>query len=1314
MAQDPELEAHKEWLGYLQPVGLVVSPPALHAAGCHPDRSGAVARQQALLSLVRREKQPKGPDRVVLDNLDGFVTRVLGWEHADLVDDRDAIMAREVPLADYGETLSPTHLVWSSEDAEKKSPLLLIKVLDEGTELDDLAADEDERHWRASPQVRFERMLRENEVPIGLLFNRTALRLVYAPVGESSGHLTFPIDAMCTVAGRPLVAALHMLLSAERLLVLPREQRLAHILKESRRFQNQVSTRLAEQVLDALYELLRGFQAADAQANGAVLREVVADRPTDVYGGLLTSLLRLVFLLYAEDKGLLPASPVYADGYSVARLFERLREDAGRYPDTMDHRYGAWMQLLAVFRLIHDGGGHGGVRLPARHGRLFDPDAYPFLEGRSPGSVRDLSARLDGPRVSDGCIYRVLEKLLILDGERLSYRTLDVEQIGSVYESMMGFALQTAKAPSIAVRPHHVVVDLQGLLAAKAADRTKRLKEEAGCEVTGKALDAFKKATTIDEIITALDRKVSPRTPAILPKGSLFLQPTEERRRSGSHYTPRILTEPIVRKTLEPILASLGKHPRPEQILELKVCDPAMGSGAFLVEACRYLGDALVASWQNFGKPEIPPDEEPVVFARRLVAQRCLYGVDRNPFAVDLAKLSLWLATLAKDHPFTFLDHALRHGDSLVGLTREQIAAFDWAPKRQGDTIQQALKEPVRKAEEARRKIHALAASDDTAAKERLWIEARSALDGVRKIGDLVVAAFFAGNNPKEREAARKALGEKVRQAGGVIDKESTDFAADALDEEEFRGRIFSEKPLVPFHWELEFPEVFSKPRSGFDSFVGNPPFLGGKRISSELGSSFKEWLLSLHAESTGNADLVAHFFRRAFAMLREGGTFGLLATNTISQGDTRRSGLRVLCKSGGAVYCANRRIAWPGAAAVVVSSIHLKRGHLAPSDRALLDGRAVSRISAFLFHAGGDDDPFVLRENAGRSYIGCDLKGQGFLFDDEDPEASPLATMRDLVKRNRRNSERIFPYLGGEELNSSPTLEATRHAIYFADMKEDDVRASWPDLVQIVEKVKRERSASKSVEVAKWPWWQYWRPRRELYDAIDKLDRVLVNSLVSGHLSFAFQQPRQVFSHKLHVCGASSYSAFACLQSRVHEIWARFFSSSMKDDLNYSPSDCFETFPFPSDWLSNKSLERAGRDYYERRSKIMIERNEGLTQTYNRFHDPDEAGDDVLDLRGLHLAMDRVVLAAYGWDDLSPSCGFLLDYVEEEEGDDSARKRRKPWRHRWLDEFRDEVLARLLELNLQRATEEKMSSIPDAKPKTKRAKAAGHGSLFE
>jgi hypothetical protein len=635
MAADPELRAHQEWLGYVQPVGLLVSAPALVACGAHVNRN-IVRQQQELIAFAL-----DGDGTPRLDDLPAFLRRFLGWEERDLAGAPGGPLLPpdlEVALPEFGDALRPDYAV---PDPDKPgSWLMLVGTAPPATDLDKVVEGNGHR-WPASPHARFERLLREANVPIGLLANGTHLRLIYAPHGESTGYATFPVAGLCEVAGRPMVSALHMLLSAERLFSVAAAQRLPALLRESRKYQNDVSTKLAEQVLSALYELLRGFQAADAATRGALLRDVVRENPQEVYGGLLATLLRLVFVLYAEDRGLLGDDPVYASHYSVTGLFERLRADAGRYPDTMDQRYGAWAQLLTLFRLVHDGGSHGALRLPSRHGRLFDPDTYDFLEGRPHNSERYETPRLDPPRVPDGVVLSVLEKLLIVDGERISYRALDVEQIGSVYEAMMGFELRVVKGPSIAVRPQHVVVDLHALLLTSPAQRAKWLKDDAGCEVKG-VLDAVKTASTVNDLVAALARRLSPRTPHVIPKGGLYLQPTEERRRSGSHYTPRSLTEPIVRTTLTPVLARLGERPRAEPILGLKVCDPAMGSGAFLVEACRFLADALVEAWRLEGAtPAVAPGDSVVWLARRMVAERCLYGVDKNRFAVDLEALAV-------------------------------------------------------------------------------------------------------------------------------------------------------------------------------------------------------------------------------------------------------------------------------------------------------------------------------------------------------------------------------------------------------------------------------------------------------------------------------------------------------------------------------------------------------------------------------------------------------------------------------------------------------------------------------------------------
>jgi hypothetical protein len=946
MPRDPQLDAHREWLGFVQPEGLVVSPAALVNAQAWLDRN--VVDEQARLRALFPQKDDEPAEPIVPD-VRTLLREVLGWRAEDL---REPPAELAVSLPEYGETLRPTWVVAAPEAATNGAGpwQMLVQELPPRTPLDD-AGDPDPRRWQASPQARFERLLRDREVSTGLLANGTHLRLVYAPHGETSGHCTFPVAAMAEVAGRPILAALKLLLSAERLFVLPPAERLPALLAESRKYQNLVSTQLADQVLAALWELLRGFQAADAARDAAILREPLREDPDHIYGGLLAVLMRLVFILYAEDRGLLPRDEVWTRHYSLGGLYERLRADAGRFPDTMDRRYGAWAQLLALFRLLHDGGGHGGLRLPARRGGLFDPDRYPFLEGRPWRSARQRGERVEPPLVSDGVVYRVLDALLVLDGERLSYRALDVEQIGSVYEAIIGFELLEATGPTVAVRSSKgapVPIDLEALIATAPGGRVAWLREQTDQTIDGKAAAALRDAGAPEEAVAALARRVVKAvTPAIAPPGTLVLRPTEERRRSGSFYTPRSLTEPIVRTTLRPVLAALGERPAPEQILALTVCDPAMGSGAFLVEACRQLGDALVAAWQAHGRPPaIPPDEDEVLHARRLVAQRCLYGVDRNPMAVDLAKLSLWLTTLARDHDFTFLDHALRPGDSLVGLTAQEIVAFDWTPAgRPLPYLRALLEDRLATARALRARI--TEAGDEAADEPALRLalrEADEALDALRLVGDLVVAAFFEGSGDRERLRLRRDIADE--------------YVAHHNTPERFRARVEALRsrrpPVRPFHWEIEFAEVFGRECPGFDAIVGNPPFMGGSKISSVLGPAYRGWLSTIHRASHGNADLVAHFYRRAFGLVREDGTFGLIATNTIAQGDTRATGLAWLCTNGGTIFAARRRLKWPGEAAVVVSVVHVRRGRLdGPYD---LDGRAVPMITAYLFHAGGHE----------------------------------------------------------------------------------------------------------------------------------------------------------------------------------------------------------------------------------------------------------------------------------------------------------------------------------------------------------------------
>ena len=1370
---DPQIAAHLEWIGFVRPTGLVVSAPALVKAGALLNRRDAEG-QQLLRGCVEERGRDAGGGAPAteprLPDFRSFASSVLGWNFSPAgfagTDEAPIPAELEAVLPDGGEVLRPEFAVRTEpvrrsaagrpacsgeppsavrEDAaayvaadrsgaaanpntEREgtasngaSPWqLLVRVCDPGEDFDHVTRGRSRANGglEASPHGRMERLLRHTGVAAGLLFNGTALRLISAPRGESSGWLDFRVADMLPTAGRPISTAMRLLLGQTRLLSVPRPKRLAALLEDSRKYQNEVSERLAEQVLHALYELLRGFQAAHDTSKGELLREPLADNPDEVYRGLLTVVLRLVFLLYAEERDMLPQDETFLGAYSLAGLYERLREDAALHPDTMDQRFGGYAQLLALFRMVHDGARAGAMRLPPRHGALFDPDRYRFLEGRGAGGARQIDDRIDPPLVPDGTIYRVLEKLIVLDGERISYRALDVEHVGSVYETMMGFRLETAEGLTVAIRAAKkqgapAAVNLNALLEQPPATRAKWLQDCTDRKLTDRLRRAARDAGTMEALHAALDPVIDRNaTPDLVPGGAMVLQPSEERRRSGSHYTPRELTEPIVRTALAPIFDRLraegGGPLRPEQILDLKVCDPAMGSGAFLVEACRQLGDALVAAWQaHDAMPEIPPDENEIIFARRQVAQRCLYGVDRNPKAVDLAKLSLWLVTLAKDHPLTFLDHALRPGDALVGLSRRQLDAFHWKddakPFQAGFEAMRA-REHLARASELRRRIREADDSVSEMELRHLCDDARFETDNVRLLGDLALAAFFEGSKPKQREDLRRQFGDEVQRG------EMHGYVGWL---EELRRK---EPPLAPFHWEIEFPEVFDRENPGFDSVLGNPPFAGKNTVAAANVAGYPDWLKQVHEESHGNADLVAHFFRRAFGLLRTGGTSGLIATNTIAQGDTRSTGLRSICTNGGEIYQARRRVKWPGLAAVVVSVLHMHKGDF-PGVK-LLDGEAVDTITAFLFHRGAHDDPARLKANAGKSFVGSYVLGMGFTFDDSDTKgvATPLAEMRRLIEEEPRSREAIFPYIGGEEVNTSPTHAHHRFVINFrdyplrrenlaelwADVDEDQrrvwlrngivppdypepVAADWPDLLTIVEQKARGTRGNHSTA----PWWQFERLRPELFAGIAGLDRALVNSQVSAHLQFAFVPTNLVYAHTTYVFPFDTFAAFCALQSRPHEIWARFFASSLEDRLRYTPSDCFETFPFPDGWNTHPDLERIGADYYHFRADLMIRRDEGLTKTYNRLHDPEEANLDISRLRDLHTAMDRAVLDAYGWTDIPTDCEFLLDYEIDEE-DWGTRK--KPYRYRWPDDVRDEVLARLLELNAQRSEEEQRS----------------------
>lgn len=966
--------------------------------------------------------------------------------------------------------------------------------------------------------------------------------------------------------------------------------------------------------------------------------------PAAYYSHLLRLIYRLLFLLVIEERNLVyPLSPsaTKRDLYYRFYSLQRVRRLADtRHLDDL-RKDDAWLAVLACFQLFEAGGPGPRLGIAPLAGDLFRPDAI--------GLIRDC-------HLDNATTFRCLRALSLYENEdarttiRVNYAALNVEEFGSVYQGLLEF-----------------------------------------------------------EPVWVSDG----------PRPAFAFKQGDERAATGSHYTPDDLVQPLLKHALDPLIAQKLKEPDPAvALLSLRVADISCGSGHILLAAARRIGTELAIVRTGEEQPS------PAAFraAVRDVIRHCIYGVDLNPLAVELCKVALWLEAHSPGEPLNFLDHHIKCGNAIVGFVRREELergvpdeAFATLPgddkdiaahfrrknkdERAGKSQTTLHLAPELQAQLDQilarwREISNLPEKDpaEIEAKKRRYEQFASGPDAwhLAQLAAIPIAQFYT---PKtEATKAHLLTDETFRDylAGKTAPRADALGAARALAE---RKRFF--------HWFLQFPEIIA--RGGFDCLLGNPPFLGGLRLSSNFGHGFLNWVYHAYPGAKGTCDLVAYFFRRNFDLLSAAGRLGLIATDTISQGDTRESGLLVIRRTGGHINFATRSLKWPGVANIQVSLICIKKGE--KPNKCLLNNKEVTQITDYLDDSDSLGDPDQLASNNGKSFVGSFLLGEGFIISNQEALS--------LRSHDSRYHDVIQEYLGGNDLNKNPDQKPSRWVINFRDWPESKAKEFERCFRIVLEKVKPVRDKDNR-KARRDYWWQYAEKCTNLYASISGLNEVLVRTQASKHNAFAFVPNEGVFDQKVIVFATESRADFAYLSSSLHETWPWKYKADLGVTPNYSPSRIYQTFPLPD---AQSSLSPVGERYHEHRRALMLRLWLGLTDIYNLFHDreltpaevarvskkPAEADGGyagILQLRTMHRELDEAVLAAYGWAG-QVALGHDFHEVETLPENDRVRYTISP-------ATRKELLRRLLALNHQRAAEEKAqaATTPNPAKKTRAPKA--------
>jgi len=1053
---------------------------------------------------------------------------------------------------------------------------------------------------------------------------------------------------------------------------------------------SRIRERLSIAVESSIKELANGLLLHPLNES---LRQFVSENkidPTDYYLHTLRLVYRMLFLLVIEERKLIYANKrdeelnkkrtIYYEYYSIQRLTKLAVKMTYIDPRKTD----LWHSLLTTFSLFEYETYGKKLGIAPLGSGLFSPTALGVINNQM---------------LDNECLLKVIRYLVTFVNEngqtvRVNYADLDVEEFGSIYEGLLEY-------------------------------------DPVFTDNLGQPIFSFVKG--------------------------------DARSSSGSHYTPEELVKPLITHSLDYLIADKLKTAHPEaELLSLKICDVACGSGHILLSAARRVGFELAKYRSN----EDQPSPTALRSAIRDVIRHCIYGVDLNPLAIELCKVALWLEAHQPGEPLNFLDHHIKCGDAIVGLAhRDELEngianeAFKTLP---GDdkTLAKVLRDKNVRERKARNtegqqvkadfekttndSVHEAMAEyktfnqqpettpDEIERKARAY---RKFIDGkgysfLRAMADTQVAQFFISKIEKNKDQLLTDAEFRLILTGhqGWQDRRIA-MAAAVAQQKHF------------FHWFLEFPEVFNE-GGGFDCILGNPPYLGGKKISGSFGDDYLSYVKCFYSPAGGLADLCVYFLRRDFGIINNNGYFSLITTNSISQGDSRICGLEFITSEKGKISHAVKSTPWPGKAAVQVSLITIKKTEL--FEPCILNNKIVACISSFL-DIEAEAQYYKLSKNFKKSFIGTVITGDGFILSKSE--------MIELISKNNKYSEVINNFLVGDDLNSRPNQMPSRYVIDFQDLPLE-IAETFTDCYNIVkEKVKPKRDLLNR-ESYRRRWWQFAERCANLYIEIMPKHFCFVTSRVTKYLGFSLVNTNCIFSDAVVVINENQFSKFSTLQSCIHFEWSQKLSSGLGNTIRYTPTDCFETFPYPQNLTTSQEqkLEQIGKEYHEFRRQLMLKMQLGLTKTYNAFHakeikEPraknqdlealdkkgiekkygkevwnlwnhlqktndvcsiEEAIADIIRLRELHVQMDEAVLEAYGWNDLTPNPSprgegrksgielrhdfYEVDYLPE---NDRVRYTIHP-------EARKEILKRLLELNHKIHEEEVKAGLWEKKKTTK------------